>query len=85
MPDLSDSLTAVRLRNYESIAVCDIEVGSLVILVGPNGAGKSNFLDALRFVADALRAHSPVSLMSAVGFGRSAIAARPLHVVWMSS
>ncbi len=26
-----------------------------MFLVGPNGAGKSNFLDALRFVADALR------------------------------
>ena len=26
----------------------------LTFLVGPNGAGKSNFLDALRFVADAL-------------------------------
>lgn len=55
MPDLSDSLTQVRLRNYMSIAACDLEVGSLVILVGPNGAGKSNFLDALRFVADAVR------------------------------
>ena len=28
---------------------------ALMFLVGPNGAGKSNFLDALRFVADALR------------------------------
>lgn len=55
MADLSDSLTQVRLRNYKSIAACDLEVGSLVILVGPNGAGKSNLLDALRFVADALR------------------------------
>ncbi len=55
MRDLSDSLTQVRLRNYKSIASCDLEVGSVVILVGPNGAGKSNFLDALRFVADALR------------------------------
>jgi len=27
-----------------------------MFLVGPNGSGKSNFLDALRFVADALRA-----------------------------
>lgn len=26
-----------------------------MFLVGPNGAGKSNFLDAIRFVADALR------------------------------
>ena len=55
MADLSDSLTQVRLRNYKSIAACDLEVGALVILVGPNGAGKSNFLDALRFVADAVR------------------------------
>ena len=55
MADLSDSLTQVTLRNYKSIAACDLEVGSLVILVGPNGAGKSNLLDALRFVADALR------------------------------
>ena len=55
MADLSDSLTHVRLRNYKSIATCDLEVGPLAILVGPNGAGKSNYLDALRFVADALR------------------------------
>lgn len=55
MSGLSDSLTTVRLRNYKSIAACDLDVGSLVILVGPNGAGKSNLLDALRFVADALR------------------------------
>ena len=55
MADLGDRLTQVTLRNYKSIAACDLEVGSLVILVGPNGAGKSNFLDALRFVADAIR------------------------------
>ena len=30
------------------------ELGPLTFLVGRNGAGKSNFLDALRFVADAL-------------------------------
>jgi predicted ATPase len=48
-------LTRVVLRNYKSIAECDVELGPLTFLVGPNGAGKSNFLDALRFVADALR------------------------------
>jgi predicted ATPase len=32
-----------------------VDLGPLMFLVGPNGAGKSNFLDALRFVADALR------------------------------
>jgi predicted ATPase len=53
---LTDStfITRVILRNYKSIASCDVKLRSLTYLVGPNGAGKSNFLDALRFVADAL-------------------------------
>lgn len=45
----------VVLRNYKSIAACDVRLGPLTFLVGANGSGKSNFLDALRFVADALR------------------------------
>jgi predicted ATPase len=45
----------VVLRNYKSIAACDVRLGSLTFLVGPNGSGKSNFLDSLRFVADSLR------------------------------
>lgn len=45
----------VALRNYKSIAECDVELRKLVLLVGPNGSGKSNFLDALRFVAESLR------------------------------
>lgn len=48
-------LWRVRLKNYKSIAACDVSLGPLTFLVGPNGSGKSNFLDALRFVADALR------------------------------
>lgn len=44
----------VKLRNYKSIAACDVRLGPLTILVGPNGSGKSNFVDALRFVKDAL-------------------------------
>lgn len=48
-------ITRVRLRNYKSIAACDVSLHAFTILVGPNGAGKSNFLDALRLVADALR------------------------------
>ena len=50
----STFITKVALRNYKSIAACDVELGPLMFLVGPNGAGKSNFLDSLRFVADAL-------------------------------
>lgn len=45
----------VKLRNYKSIARCDVELGPLAILVGPNGSGKSNFLDALCFTYLALR------------------------------
>ena len=47
-------ITRVRLKNFRSIAECDVELGPLTILVGPNGSGKSNFLHALDFVADAL-------------------------------
>lgn len=48
-------ITRVALRNYKSIGACDVRPGQLAFLVGPNGSGKSNFLDSLRFVADALR------------------------------
>lgn len=49
-------LRRVVLRNYKSIASCDVRLGSLTYLVGPNGSGKSNFLDALHLVRDALTA-----------------------------
>jgi predicted ATPase len=48
-------LTRIKLRNYKSVAACDVKPAQLSFLVGPNGSGKSNFLDALRFVADAIR------------------------------
>jgi len=48
-------LTRIVLKNYKSVAACDVRFGPLTFLVGPNGAGKSNFLDALRFVTDSLR------------------------------
>jgi predicted ATPase len=56
MDDHRDSrlLTRVVVQNYKSIRSCDVTLGPLTFLVGPNGSGKSNFLDALRFVADAL-------------------------------
>lgn len=50
----STFITRVILKNYKSIAACDVQLGPLTFLVGRNGSGKSNFLDALRFVADAL-------------------------------
>jgi predicted ATPase len=47
-------LHRVRLKNYRSIGACDVTLGQLTFLVGRNGSGKSNFIDALRFVGDAL-------------------------------
>src|SRR6266511_1671737 len=55
-------LTRVVLRNYKSIAACDLRMRPLMFLVGPNGSGKSNFLDALRFVADSLNSSLEQSL-----------------------
>lgn len=51
----SPFIRRVTIRNYKSIAACKVDLTRLMFLVGPNGSGKSNFLDALRFVADALR------------------------------
>jgi predicted ATPase len=45
----------ITIRNYKSIAACQVDLAQLIFLVGQNGSGKSNFLDALRFVADGLR------------------------------
>jgi predicted ATPase len=45
----------VVIRNYKSIAFCDVGLERLMFLVGANGSGKSNFLDAFRFVGDSLR------------------------------
>ncbi len=50
----STFIKRVILKNYKSIAACDVQLQPLTFLVGRNGSGKSNFLDALRFVADAL-------------------------------
>lgn len=52
---LSTQIRRVAIKDYKSIASCDVNLGPLTFLVGPNGSGKSNFLDALGFVADALR------------------------------
>src|SRR4030042_6400647 len=58
-----------KIRNYKSIAKCSIQLGPLTFLVGPNGAGKSNFLDAFRFVADALNSSLENALRERGGIG----------------
>ena len=62
-------LKRVRIRNYKSIASCDVEFGALTVLVGRNGSGKSNFLDALSFVADALRISPAHAIKTRGGVG----------------
>ncbi|MFG0315998.1 MAG: AAA family ATPase [Planctomycetota bacterium JB042] len=49
------AVSRVRIKDYKSIGLCDVSLKMVTLLVGRNGAGKSNFLDALNFVADALR------------------------------
>jgi predicted ATPase len=58
----------VVLENYKSISFCDVKLPPLVILVGPNGAGKSNFLDALRFLSDAIGGSLDKAFQSRSGF-----------------
>ena len=72
-------LHRVALRNYRSIAACDVSLAQLSFLVGPNGSGKSNFLDALGFSIDhALRdndrkAGSPHRLRSTGALANSGV------------
>ena len=63
------TITRVRIRNYKSIAACDVRLEALTLLVGPNGAGKSNFLDALRFTSQALRFSLDHALRERGGIG----------------
>jgi predicted ATPase len=49
---MASRITRVKLRDYRSIARCDVELQPFTVLVGPNGAGKSNFLDCLRFLKE---------------------------------
>ena len=61
------SLRRVRLRNFRSIAWCDVELRNPTLLVGPNATGKSNFLDGLQFVRDALNSRLDYALRTRGG------------------
>lgn len=71
----------VQLENYKSIARCDVELSDLSFLIGANGSGKSNFLDALKFVKDALRTSLDHALRERGGIGevRHRSNGRPRH------
>jgi predicted ATPase len=46
----SNQLSKLVLRGYKSIADCELELGSLNVLIGANGAGKSNFIGFFRLI-----------------------------------
>lgn len=46
----SSQLSRLVLKGYKSIFECDIELGSLNVLIGANGAGKSNFIGFFRLI-----------------------------------
>jgi AAA15 family ATPase/GTPase len=60
-------ISRVRLKNYKSIAACDVRLGPFTVLIGPNGSGKSNFLDALAFLARRWKPRRPRHSMSVEG------------------
>jgi predicted ATPase len=47
-------LRKVSVRNYKSIGDVDVTLERFTVLIGPNGSGKSNFVDALRFMREAI-------------------------------
>ena len=75
MPDTS-FLNRVVLNDYKSIRYCDLALPPFAVLVGPNGSGKSNFLDALRFVAEALLESLDYALLSRGSVGQ--VVRRPI-------
>lgn len=64
---MAAGIKRVALRDYRSIAACDVELQPLALLVGPNGSGKSNFLDALRFLVHSM--HAPLEQVLAARSG----------------
>lgn len=43
-------LSRIKLNGYKSIFRCDLELGSLNVLIGSNGAGKSNFIGFFKMI-----------------------------------
>ncbi|PWK55061.1 AAA family ATPase [Silicimonas algicola] len=62
-------INRVRLRNFKSIASCDVRLTDLCALVGVNGAGKSNFLDSFSFVSDACNSTLETAIRNRGGLG----------------
>lgn len=46
----SNQLSRLVLHGYKSIANCEMDLGSLNVLIGANGAGKSNFIGFFKLI-----------------------------------
>lgn len=78
----SRCVTRLAIRQYKSIEKCQLELAPLTVFVGRNGVGKSNILDALRFVADALRNTLEYAFRERGGIEqvrRKSLGGRPTH------
>ncbi|MBM4078735.1 MAG: chromosome segregation protein SMC [Planctomycetes bacterium] len=62
-------ITCVKIKDFRSIKTAEVPLTPLTVLVGRNGSGKSNFVDALRFVADALNLTLPTAMEKRGGPG----------------
>ncbi|MCO7262731.1 AAA family ATPase [Dickeya ananatis] len=49
-----DQLSKLLIEGYKSIERCELQMGSLNVLIGANGAGKSNFISFFRLIATLL-------------------------------
>jgi predicted ATPase len=75
------TLKSVSFEGYKSIASCEVNLGSLALLIGRNGAGKSNFLDGLRFVHDAINTNLQTAAADHGGIG-SFLRLRSLRILF---
>jgi len=62
-------LKRAEVEGYKSIARCEVDLSRLSFLIGRNGAGKSNFLDALRFIHDAVNTNLQSAATAHGGIG----------------
>jgi predicted ATPase len=63
----SHQLSKLVLSGFKSIAHCDLEIGSLNVLIGANGAGKSNFIGFFRLINRVLDSQLQVYVSDAGG------------------
>ena len=63
----SNQLSRLNLKGYKSIADCDIQLGSINVLIGANGAGKSNFIGFFKLIGRILDEQLQVHVGNAGG------------------